>query len=83
MNPRQLSLMTQPGSGRMFVVLRKLHTTQVLKDVTDDFALMMVAEIKIAGGTGLEQLFEARDRYGNVIEIEVTAKIVSERKETT
>lgn len=80
MNPRQLALMIHYATGRVLIVLRKPKSTPVLKDVTADFALMLAAEIMANSGTGMVNTYEARDPAGNVLEIEVTARIVSERK---
>ena len=79
MNPKQLGLMMQPGSGRIFIVLNKPKATAALKDVTTDFTLMLAAEILKEEAEGVERVYEAADIYGNVMEVEVTAKIVSKR----
>lgn len=76
MNPKQLGLIMHPDSGRVFIILKRPNKTQALKDVTTDFALMLAADVLQAEGEGVERLFEARDVYGNVMEIEVTTRIV-------
>jgi hypothetical protein len=80
MNPKQLGLMIHEATGRIVIVLKKPKTTQVLKDVTTDFALMHAAEILKHDAEGTSNVYEATDRYGNVLEIEITAKLISQRK---
>lgn len=79
MNPKQLGLMIHPDTGRVVIVLKKPRTTQVLKDVTADFALMQAAEILKGDGTSMENVYDATDSFGNYLEITVVTSISKEK----
>ena len=81
MNPKQLGLMVRPGSGRVFIVAKKPANTLVVKDVTEDFVLMQAAEILREEAEGIETLYKVTHPTGEVIEIEVTARIVAQYQE--
>lgn len=80
--PNQLGLMLAPDHDRIVIVLHKPNDTIGLKDVTEDFALMLAAEILKEGDevVGIEREFVATDPHGNELTLKVTAEIVSERK---
>lgn len=78
--PHQLGLMLAPDNDRVVIVLRKPNDTIGIKDVTEDFALMLAAEIIKEDAAGIEREFVATDPHGNELTLRVTAEIVSQRK---
>mgnify|MGYP003607672174 CR=1 FL=1 len=78
--PQQLGLMLYPKTDRVVIVLKKPNDTIALKDVTEDFTLMMAAQIMQEGVYGIEKDLVATDPYGNELTLRLTAAIVSERK---
>lgn len=78
--PNQLGLMLAADNDRVVIVLRKPNDTIGLKDVTEDFALMLAAEILKEDAAGIEREFVATDPHGNELTLRVTAEIVSQRK---
>lgn len=82
MKPNQLGLMMHPENGRIFIVLKKPKTTTIVRDVTTDFVLMQAAEILAQedGTEGIVREHVATDVYGNVLELEITARITRQSK---
>jgi hypothetical protein len=83
MKPQQLGLMINPESGQVAIVLKKPRTTVLVRDVTNDFILMQVAEImntERSDVTGVSREYTVRDASGAVIVAEVTCRIISHVK---
>lgn len=79
MNPKNLCLMAKPGTGRVYLVERKVGRPALpLKDVTADYLMVLVSEIIVNDGVGLEQVFSISDGSGRVLEVELVARIVGD-----
>ena len=78
MKPNQLRIMGRPGAGTVHLIVEKPgQKPQVIKDVTDDFILMQAAEILREGGTGIETLYRVTHPNGDVVELELTARLIT------
>lgn len=70
--------MGKPGTGRVFLIEEKPgQRPKPVKDMTEDFVLMQAAEIMQAGGEGIETLYRVTHPNGDVVELELTARITT------